>query len=603
MDVNCTEKIAVLDFGGQYTHLIANRIRRMGVYSEILNNSVSASDLSGFKGIILSGGPRSVMELDSPALDNEIMQLNIPVLGLCYGHQLLAKMFGGTISRGDVREYGRAMMSVTNATSILKGLGPKEQIWMSHGDTVEVLPPDFDTLASTEDCCSAAIGNLKKKIFGLQFHPEVTHTSNGNKVLSNFIDICECSRTWNPALYFEHIKTEIKDTCEGKKVFLLVSGGVDSTVAFTLLNTILGPERVMGLHVDHGLMRKDESLAVIEYMRNNGYDNLFIEDASMEFLSALEGVVCPEEKRNIIGKLFISVKESAFERLGLNAQEWILAQGTIYPDTIESAGTEHADKIKTHHNRVDVILELIEKGLVIEPLAQLYKDEVRALGESLGIPHQLVWRHPFPGPGLAVRVLCSDGSDITVDPQDVRKLEKIVAGSGYTSRILALKSVGVQGDVRTYAHPALICGGEDDWDLLEELSTKITNSVSSINRVVYGPKTSQDTKFTLVEAHMTPERLDKLRAIDAVVNEVIQRSGEYDTIWQMPVVLLPLVNELGEETVVLRPIVSQEAMTARFTPLKPSSLEAIVNAARSIDGIGEVLFDVTHKPPATIEWE
>ncbi len=602
MDGSINEKVVVLDFGGQYAHLIANRIRRLGVYSEILPCDVEVSKLDGYKGIIFSGGPHSVLDDGCPICDRKLLELNIPVLGLCYGHQLIAKMLGGNISRGEHREYGRATLEVKEKVPLFSGLGTREQIWMSHGDAVEVLPAGFRILGSTSDCETAAVGDENRLIFGLQFHPEVTDTPNGMKILRNFLDICQCSSSWNPQTFVEEIGAQVKSASRGRKVFLLVSGGVDSTVAFTLLNKVLGPEHVLGLHIDNGLMRHQESADIIDYMHRNGYDNLYIEDASSDFLSALEGVSEPEQKRKIIGNLFIDIKERAFNKLGLNADEWILAQGTIYPDTIESAGTKHADKIKTHHNRVDIILELIEKGLVIEPLAQLYKDEVRMLGEALGIPHQLVWRHPFPGPGLGVRVLCSDGECQDVSESDTAKLRQIADSAGYSSIILPLRSVGVQGDGRTYAHPALV-KGKCDWSKLEDLSTKITNSVRSVNRVVFGLNVGDSMKYRLISAYMTRERLDKLRAVDAVVTDVLHKSGEYDEVWQMPVVLLPVVNENGGECVVLRPIVSQEAMTARFFPLKEKTLEEIVSGISKIEGIGDLFYDVTHKPPATIEWE
>ncbi|MDG5814395.1 glutamine-hydrolyzing GMP synthase [Chitinispirillales bacterium ANBcel5] len=597
------EKIAVLDFGGQYSHLIANRIRRLGVYSEILPCDVQTSRLKEFRGIILSGGPRSVLENESPVIDPGLIDIGIPVLGLCYGHQVLARTLGGKICRGKFREYGRAAMSVLKAVDILAGLSENEQIWMSHGDSVEMLPSGFEILATTENCPTAAVGDRKRQIFGLQFHPEVTDTPNGMKILGNFIDICKCSRAWNSDAFIEQIESEIRDRCGDKKVFLLVSGGVDSTVAFTLLNKILGPQKVLGLHIDNGLMRHQESSAVLQYMHENGYDNLKIEDASQDFLTALDGVSDPEQKRAIIGKMFITVKEKAFEKLGLNSDEWILAQGTIYPDMIESAGTTHSDKIKTHHNRVDVILELIEKGLVVEPLAQLYKDEVRELGEALGIPKSLVWRHPFPGPGLGVRTLCSDGAQVVISQQDQDQLENITADSGYSASILPIRSVGVQGDERTYAYPALICGEKPDWTALESISTRITNNLKSVNRVIYGLNTQGNNQYKLHKAYLTRERLDKLRSVDKVVTEALHKSGEYGEIWQMPVVLLPLINQSGEECVVLRPIVSQEAMTARFVPLAQETLETILNNASAIKGIGDIFFDITHKPPATIEWE
>ncbi len=596
------DTIAVIDFGGQYTHLIANRIRRLGVYSEIVQPDCEASQFTKYSGIIFSGGPHSVLDQDGPTITPEVLALKIPVLGLCYGHQLIAKLLGGTVSRGKKREYGIAELTISSESQLGATLSQKQQIWMSHGDAVEKLPEGFVVIGSTPDCPCAAIGDPQKKIFGLQFHPEVTDTPNGMTILSNFLDLCNCDRAWNPDIFLQEISEEIKKKCADKKVFLLVSGGVDSTVAFTLLNKALGPDRVLGLHIDNGLMRYNESEDVISYMKKNGFDNLNIFNASDDFLSALAGVFDPEEKRRIIGDQFITVKERAQENLSLNVEEWLMAQGTIYPDTIESAGTKHADKIKTHHNRVDIILELLEKGLVVEPLAQLYKDEVRQLGEVLGIPHELVWRHPFPGPGLGVRTLCSSGDKETVENNITQKVAEIAEPLGYTSLVLPIKSVGVQGDSRTYAHPALVIG-KQDWSLLETLSTSITNTVREVNRIVYGISVQENPEYVPIEAYLIKERLDKLRAIDHLVTTTLQASGEYKDVWQMPVVLLPLVNRDGDECVVLRPIASQEAMTARFFPLKDETLEKIVAGGKEIEGIGDVFFDITHKPPGTIEWE
>lgn len=596
------DKLAIIDFGGQYAHLIANRIRRLGVFSEILQPEVSINQLSEYRGIIFSGGPNSVTEPGSPKVTEGIFSLQVPILGLCYGHHLLAKLLGGTLSRGEKREYGIAEMDIQNDSKLFQGLSRKEQIWMSHGDAVETLPEGFEILASTTGCKYAAIGNPAKKMYGLQFHPEVTHTPKGMTILDNFITLCGCTKDWNPETFTHDITENILRRCKGKKVFLLVSGGVDSTVCFALLNKILGSNRVLGLHIDNGLMRQEESESVRAYLQSHGYDNLHVYDASDDFLDALTGVSNPEEKRTIIGNQFILAKEKAQSELNLNIEEWLLAQGTIYPDTIESAGTKHADKIKTHHNRVDIILDLIEKGLIIEPISQLYKDEVRQLGESLGIPHELIWRHPFPGPGLGVRTLCSDGKDGKIDPTVSREVEKIARPFGFTTQVLPVRSVGVQGDSRTYAHPVLLAG-PCDWELLEKLSTKITNTIRPINRVVYRLANTIDTTYSLIESYLTKERLDKLRAVDHLVTTVLHETGEYESIWQMPVVLLPLVNKQSSECVVLRPIASQEAMTARFFPLEGGTLEKIVTGAGEIDGIGDIFFDVTHKPPGTIEWE
>lgn len=602
MSKSCIDKVAVLDFGGQYAHLIANRIRRLGVYSEIVSNEITADALAEYKAVILSGSPHSVLNENSPGFDISILDLGIPVLGLCYGHQLIARSLGGKVCRGTAREYGKANLSIKVPCELFKDISGDQQVWMSHGDAVENLPCGFEVLGSTSDCVCAAVGNVQKRIFGLQFHPEVTDSVNGLKILSNFLDISKCERSWSSKTFLKEIAEEIKKFCGKRNVFLLVSGGVDSTVVFALLNQTLGSDRVLGLHIDNGLMRLDESAAVIEYMHSHGFDNLKVYDASEDFLSALDGVVEPEKKRNIIGNMFLVAKEKASAELSLNPDEWVLAQGTIYPDTIESAGTKHADRIKTHHNRVDIILELIEQGKVIEPISQLYKDEVRELGEMLGLPHQLVWRHPFPGPGLGVRVLCSDGTESEVTQTDIDKFECICKDIGYSGTILPVRSVGVQGDERSYAHPALITG-KRDWVQLEEISTRITNSVKSVNRVVFGIKTTANCEYKLHKAYADKLRLEKLRAVDAIVTEALHKSGEYESIWQMPVVLLPIVNGEGRECVVLRPIVSQEAMTARFVPLKDETIDEIVNKVSKIDEIGDIFFDITHKPPATIEWE
>lgn len=597
------DRIAVLDFGGQYAHLIANRIRRLGVYSEIVANTTSADDLRGFSGIIFSGSPFSCLAENSPRFDPILLNLDIPVLGLCYGHQLLMRHLGGTVGKGNVQgEYGCAVMQVTGQSPLFEGLEPLESIWMSHGDMVTALPDGFTVIGSTPDCTFTAVSDEQRRFYGLQFHPEVTDTPHGMKILDNFLSICNCEKTWSSSTFLEDSKASILKACGDRNVFLLVSGGVDSTVAFTLLNEILGPDRVLGLHIDNGLMRQRESDAIFDYLKKHGFHNLTVVDATGDFLSALEGVADPEKKRKIIGNMFITVKDKSLDNLNLNPDEWILAQGTIYPDTIESAGTEHADRIKTHHNRVDTILELIERGQVIEPLAQLYKDEVRELGETLGLPHELIWRHPFPGPGLGVRLLCSDGTTQPVSENDTTKLASIVEPTPFRASILPLRSVGVQGDERTYAHPALV-EGPRDWDALHELSTRITNSIGSVNRVVYKLTEGTPSTYSLVEAYVTADRLDKLRAIDYVVTRTLQTSGEYDIIWQMPVVLLPLIDAQGDSCVVLRPIVSQEAMTARFCPLKDETISTIVTEAKNIEGIGDLFFDITHKPPGTIEWE
>jgi GMP synthase (glutamine-hydrolysing) len=439
-------------------------------------------------------------------------------------------------------------------------------------------------------------------LYGLQFHPEVTDTPKGMTILENFISICKCSRDWNTDTFMREMGEEIKRKCGAKKVFLLVSGGVDSTVAFTLLNKVLGEKNVFGLHIDNGLMRLGESADILDYMKANGFHNLHVVDATEQFLSALKNIADPEEKRRIIGTKFIEVKEQALEEFGLDPKEYILGQGTIYPDTIESAGTKHAERIKTHHNRVDAVMALLEKGEIIEPLALLYKDEVRELGKALGLPGTLLWRHPFPGPGLGVRLLCSNGKEQPVAAETEKNVQEISARAGYESYVLPLKSVGVQGDSRTYAHPALVLG-KRDWDRLEAVSTAITNKIRGVNRVVYGLSVQGEPSYRLVKAYLTHDRLEILRSLDHLVTAALHKFGEYAAVWQMPVVLLPLVNKAGRQCGVLRPIMSQEAMTARFARLKDETLAYIVEESNKIGGLGDLFYDVTNKPPGTIEWE
>ena len=596
------DTIAIIDFGGQYTHLIANRIRRLGVYSEIVDSTIQAQECTRFKGIILSGGPHSVLEQNRPGFDAAVLSLHVPILGLCYGHQIMAMSLGSRISRGLRREYGVAYMNVISKEGLFKGLDDREQVWMNHGDAVENLPEGFEALASSETGAITAMGNAAEKKFGLQFHPEVTDTRHGMKILSNFLDLCGCAREWNTLAFQKKIADEILKTCAGKKVFLLVSGGVDSTVTFSLLNSVLGPERVLGLHIDNGLMRSGESADILDYMKSHGFNNLRIVDASDRFLGNLFGVWDPEEKRRIIGTTFIEVQEQALRDFHLDPADWILSQGTIYPDTIESAGTKHADRIKTHHNRVEAVMELLKQGKIIEPLSQLYKDEVRELGKAIGLPDNLLWRHPFPGPGLGVRLLCSDGIDVPIEETVHRATNEHARKAGYSSVVLPLRSVGVQGDSRTYAHPALVYGPRD-WNRLEELSTTITNSVREVNRVIYCLRKEESPEYRLIRAFVTKDRLAMLRAFDHIVTEALNRFGEYVAVWQMPVVLLPLVNKQGNQCGVLRPILSQEAMTARFARLKNETIDYILSESKKVQGLGDIFYDVTHKPPGTIEWE
>lgn len=596
------EKIIVLDFGGQYAHLIANRVRRLGVFTEIHSPAAPTEELMGAKGIIYSGGPASVYAEDAPEYNPEILNIPVPKLGICYGHQLIATQLGGEVKPGKVKEYGIADLQIKETSHpLLKNIPAESPMWMSHGDAVAKLPENYRIIASTKDCPIAAVALDEKQIYGIQFHPEVTHSKFGMQLLDNFIDICECRRTWNMKSYMPMISEKIKSEVGNRKVFLLVSGGVDSTVAFVLLNKILGTDKVLGLHIDNGMMRMDESAKIIDFLKAEGMHNLRIVDATDSFLNQLKGITAPEEKRKRIGATFLVVKDEEMQKLNLDPKEWMIAQGTIYPDTIESGGTKNADLIKTHHNRVQEVLDLMEQGLLLEPLADLYKDEVRLLGEELGIPHNLVWRHPFPGPGLGVRMLCTDGTGDFATDAEVEGLDSYLTANNISGHILPVKSVGVQGDGRTYAQPFLITTPNIDWKQCEQHSTELVNRFKVINRVVWQVGSVSDSIPELKAQYATKENFDILRKFDNICTEFLQEHDLYEKIWQMPVVLTPLTVE-GKPCIVMRPVNSSEAMTANFAEIDHNLLKGLWERFMA-EGAGSLWYDVTHKPPGTIEWE
>ncbi len=595
------DRIIVLDFGGQYAHLLARRVRELGVYSQIMLPDATSKELKSATGIILSGGPSSVYDETAVKFNKKIFSFGIPILGLCYGQQLIGHELGGIVKPGKVKEYGKAMLHVQGG-KLFEGTPKDFMVWMSHGDKVQKLPKGFSGIASTTDCEYAAISNDEKKIYGLQFHPEVTHTQNGLRILSNFVfGVCKADKNWSMRDYLNEEIARIKKEASGKNVFLLLSGGVDSTVALALLVKALGSKRVHALHVDTGFMRKSESKLVKRELEKIGAKEINVIDASVRFYSALEGIVEPEEKRGIIGKVFVDVAIEELEKLGLNSEKWLLGQGTIYPDTIETGGTKNSQKIKTHHNRAPIIMKMIQKGMVIEPLKSLYKDEVRELGKILGLPPKLVMRHPFPGPGLAIRILCSEGNE-KIDIDAERKINALVMQSGYSTKLLPIKAVGVQGDNRTYRN-AVLLEGKLDYDTLDNLSTKITNAFNNVNRVIYLIAPQKSGWIKLEKAYLTRERIEKLREADSAAMEILSKNNLEGSVWQFPVVLLPVdFGSLGEG-VVLRPVESLEAMTARFACLPENILNEMAEKIMKVKCIGAVMLDVTHKPPATIEWE
>ncbi len=508
--------IVVLDFGAQYSKLIARRVRELNVYSTIVRYNITAAELRDMApaGIILSGGPASVHQEGSPKPDPELFNLGVPVLGICYGTQLFAHMLGGKVTRADRREYGIAQLKHQDAGGLLAGMSSLTQVWMSHGDHIDTLPSGFTPVGQTENCPYAAIADTTRHFYGVQFHPEVVHTPEGMNIFRNFVyKVCGCDESWNMGSFSETAITEIRERVGEKKVLCGLSGGVDSSVAAALIHRAIG-DQLTCVFVNNGLLRKGEADLVRRVFTDNFRINLVYVDAEKRFLDALAGVSEPEQKRKIIGGVFIDVFEDEANKLG---HLDFLAQGTLYPDVIESTSATGGPSvtIKSHHN-VGGLPEKMNMEL-LEPLRELFKDEVRALGRELGLPEEIVSRHPFPGPGLGVR-----------------------------------------------------CVGE-----------------------------------------ITRERLDTLRDADAIFIEEIRKAGLYDEIWQALVCLLP-VKSVGvqgdersyEEVCSLRAVTSTDAMTADWYRFQPELLQRVSNRiCNEVQHINRVLYDITSKPPGTIEWE
>jgi GMP synthase (glutamine-hydrolysing) len=498
------DAILVLDFGGQYCNLIARRVREDKVYSEIVPCNITPQEITelnktmNVKGLILSGGPWSVYQKHAPTFDSRILEMGIPILGLCYGHQMIAYFTKGKVKPGKTKEYGIAFVTIDKPVGVLVGLDKKEKVWMSHGDTVYELAENYEMLAHTESCPIAAFRHKTNQIYGLQWHPEVVHTENGTKMLKNFIfKVCKCEPNWKPESIVDKAVKEIKEIVGDGTAIIGLSGGIDSSVATFMAAKALG-EKLLAIYVDHGFMRLGETEYVETTFKKQGV-NIVTIHAEERFLKRLEGIVDPEEKRKIIGEEFIRVFEEAARKIAAD----YLIQGTIYPDRIESGFRKHSDTIKTHHN-VGGLPEKIEFKAIIEPLRDLYKDEVREVAKIMGLPDELVHRQPFPGPGLAVRII----GDLTKEKADLlRKADKVVTDEieenelgkslwQYFAVLTQTKSTGVKGDSRAYGYTiavriveskeAMTAGfARIPYDVLERISTRIANELPQVTRVVY----------------------------------------------------------------------------------------------------------------------
>lgn len=497
------EKMIVLDFGSQYNQLITRRIREFGVYSELLSHRISAKEIKEMapKGIIFSGGPNSVYEENAFHIDPEIFELGIPLLGICYGMQLMTYNLGGKVEKATNREYGQAFIQTEADSTLFANLPASQQVWMSHGDLVTQVPEGFRCVATSNDCPISAMENTEKNFYGVQFHPEVRHSIYGNELLRHFaLDICGCKGDWTMDNFIDMEIDKIREKVGNKKVLLGLSGGVDSSVVGVLLQKAIG-DQLTCIFVDHGLLRKGEAEQVMESLGGKFGLNIIKVDAKERFLSKLAGVSDPEQKRKIIGNEFVYVFDDEAAKLADRENIAFLAQGTLYTDIIES-GTETAQTIKSHHN-VGGLPEDMQFEL-IEPLNTLFKDEVRALGTQLGMPDSIVWRQPFPGPGLGIRVI----GEITEEKLEIVResdaiLREEIAKAGldreiwqYFTVLPGIRSVGVMGDGRTYDYTVGIRAitsidgmtadfARIDWDILQKISVRIVNEVDHVNRIVY----------------------------------------------------------------------------------------------------------------------
>ena len=495
------ELILILDFGGQYNQLIARRVRECNVYSEVVPFDISIDKIKekNPKGIIFTGGPASVYGEDSPKCNPEIFNLGIPVLGICYGMQLMTHTLGGKVAKADKREYGTIDVSIDNTSLLFKNFNSNNVFLMSHTDYVEVLPDGFKNIGSTQSCPNVAIENVERNLYGIQFHPEVNNSVNGTQVIKNFLfEICKCTGDWQISSFVDESIKALKEKIGNKKALCALSGGVDSSVAAVLLNKAIG-KNLTCIFVDHGLLRKNEGDEVENIFRNQFDINLIRVNAKDRFLNKLAGVTDPEKKRKIIGEEFIRVFEEEAKKIGTVD---FLVQGTIYPDVIES-GLGKSSVIKSHHN-VGGLPDYVDFKEIVEPLRDLFKDEVRKTGLELGIPENLVFRQPFPGPGLAIRII----GDITDDKLNILKeadsiFREEIANAGlhkninqYFAVLTNLRSVGVMGDERTYDYTVALRAVETTdfmtgvwskipYEVLEKVSSRIVNEVSHVNRVVY----------------------------------------------------------------------------------------------------------------------
>lgn len=616
------QTLAILDAGAQYGKVIDRRVRDLAVKSEIVPLDAPTSVLKKYKAFIISGGPESVYSPKAPKFNPDIFTLGKPILGICYGLQLMNFVSGGTVEKKARREDGPCTIKVNTNSKLFQGLDSKQFVLMTHGDSVDQIGVGYTQIADS-DGIVAGIENEQSKIYGVQFHPEVDLTENGKQIISNFLfKIAGFSGDYTLEDRQEKAISYIKKSVGDKNVLILVSGGVDSTVCAALLSKAIPNEKIYAIHIDSGFMRKNESALVEKALGVLGL-NLKVINAEQTFLNATTEIngkrtkklfetTNPEEKRKIIGDTFITVAQQAIEELGLSADDVVLAQGTLRPDLIESASasaSKSADTIKTHHNDTFLVRQLRDQGKVIEPLSEYHKDEVRQLGAELGLPDELIWRQPFPGPGLAIRILCADDAYVADDFEETQLQLQKFSTKNLSLQLMPIKTVGVQGDGRTYSYLAGITG-TTDWPALLQLARSIPKTLHNVNRIAYFFGGSFENFLpTITATHLDRESLDQLRAADAIVNELLLKHNLIKSISQVPVTLFPVdFGVTGNRCIGIRTFITNDFMTG--VPALPGKempekvlQEMVDKILKEVPGISRVCYDLTSKPPGTTEWE
>lgn len=614
-------QVAILDAGAQYGKVIDRRVRNLAVRSDLLPLDTPYDELEDYAAFIISGGPESVYATDAPKPDAQIWKSGKPILGICYGMQLINQAFGGNVERKATREDGHFAIKVEPDDLLFTGMDGLQKVLMSHGDSVADAAKGFRITATSGDIV-AAISNPGLCIYGVQFHPEVDLTDNGLQMLSNFLfSVAKLDPSYSLEDRLEEATSYIQENVGDRDVLVFASGGVDSTVCAALVGRALPCQKVHIVHIDTGLMRYHESQLVAEALEAAGVPVRVVQ-AEEQFLGGttivdgkvtppLREVDDPETKRRIIGDTFMKVREQVLSELELDPEQTVLAQGTLRPDLIESASQLASTKaavIKTHHNDTQLVRELRQKGQVIEPLHELHKDEVRQLGEQLGLPHELVWRQPFPGPGLGIRLLCARKPYITEQFDEIGEQLKKFEDEDIAVHLLPVRTVGVQGDGRTYSYLVGL-SGTADWPRLFEKAREIPKAIHAVNRVVYvfGNKLTEPVN-SITPTLPVPDAIDQLRQADRAVNDILMKYDLIKNLSQVPVISFPIdFGQKGKRSIGIRTFITNDFMTG--VPALPDedipekALEEMVKRVQKIDGIARVVYDLTSKPPGTTEWE